>query len=205
MKAEPLAGTPPLVRRPRRVPTRAPGVGRRTTRERRAPRPLTYRRPAWRARGAAGRVAVTLAATVAVGTTTALAWSPNGTTGPSPVPVDAGNAAWDATASCPAAPDAFSLAAAFGMAVRDLVARETPGYRDRYYGLTYGYDVRSEDLSGVGGGGGPGTGTVSGTVTASYHGTAYEMRSGKAVSRSGTATATFRWSGCSWLLGSLQY
>lgn len=208
--------TPPAPRPPRRVPARAPGVGRRTTRVPRTPRPLTHRRPAWRALGVAGRVAAVVAtglATAAVGTAPlpagwALAWAPDRTGSPSPVPVDAsGTAAGDpqgAAAACDAAPNAYNLATAFGKAVKDLIASKTPEYQDSYYGLTYGYDVSGEKLSPAGSGGAV-TGTVTGTVTASYHGTAYEKASGKAVSRSGTATATFQWTGCSWAVTDFTY
>ncbi|HKI57875.1 MAG TPA: hypothetical protein VKA00_01495 [Trueperaceae bacterium] len=189
----------------RRHPVRVPGVGRRTTRVPRTPRPLTHRRPAWRALGRVTCVAAAVAATAAVGTAPALAWAPDRAGNVSPVPVDAGGASRGdppaTAATCDAGPNAFNLAAAFGRAVRDLVARQTPRYQDGYYGLTYGYNVTAEKLSGSSGG----AAAVTGTVSARYRGTAYEKASGKPVSRSGTATATFQWSGCSWVPTRFQY
>lgn len=182
---------PPTRRPGRRVPRRTPGVGRRTTRVPQTPRPLTHRSPRWRALA----VATTLVTTVAVGTTGALAGTPPAG-GVSPAPVDAPGATPGGPSgeACTAAPDAFNLATAFAEAVQGFVAKQRPRYQDRYYGLDYGYSITSEDVSGT-----------DGAVTASYHGSAYAKASGKRVTLTGTAKASFRWSGCSWVTTAFSY
>jgi len=168
---------------------RAPGTVRPSSRLPRVPRPLTHRRPPWRALAVATTFTV---ATAAVGGGAALAWAPTQAGGPTPIPVGANTAAGGdppPAAVCTARPNAFNLASVFGKTLQDRLARQKPRFQGDTYGLSYGYDITSERVSGK-----------DGTINAVYHGTAYRKGSGRQVTRSGTAKASFQWAGCTWVV-----
>lgn len=91
-------------------------------------------------------------------------------------------------------PNEGSLLAAFGRTLSDFLDNAIATYGSNYSGFSYEYDITRVNL-----------GDRSGSVTIRYSGEAQEAGSGKTVRASGTASASFRWNGCSWRRTSLNY
>lgn len=95
-------------------------------------------------------------------------------------------------ATC-ADPDLASLEAAFGRTLRSFVRNGRATYAGTYTDLSYSYEITSINIS-----------SSSGQVEISYSGSAQIIGGGR-ERVSGSASASFEWSGCSWRRTSIDY
>lgn len=98
-------------------------------------------------------------------------------------------------AACePGPPDPGLLGAAFDRAVDDILDDLRATYGSLYRSPRYDVDRGSPDLDG----------DVA-TFDVDFEGSVVEIATGERISDSGSATATFRWTGCDWRLSDLDY
>lgn len=104
-------------------------------------------------------------------------------------------AARGAPAACePGPPDPGLLDAALRRAEDSFVDDARATYGSLYRGLRYRVDVEERDLDGD-----------TAVLTLEYEGSVVEIATGERIEASGTATATFRWTGCDWRHVGLDY
>lgn len=100
-----------------------------------------------------------------------------------------------AAAACePGPPDPGLLGAALRRAEASFVDDARATYGSLYRGLRYDLDVEDRDLDGD-----------TAVLTLAYEGSVVEIATGDRIEASGTATATFRWTGCDWRHVGLDY
>lgn len=100
-----------------------------------------------------------------------------------------------AAASCEAGPpDPGLLGDALRRAEDSFVDDARATYGSLYRGLSYDLDVEDRDLDGD-----------TAVLTLDYDGSVIEIATGERIEASGTATATFRWTGCDWRHVGLDY
>ena len=91
-------------------------------------------------------------------------------------------------------PDPDRLDAALRDAEARFVADARATYGSLYRSLSYDLDVRSERIDGT-----------RAVIELTYDGSVVEIASGNRIAASGTAEATFRWTGCGWSWTGLDY
>lgn len=95
---------------------------------------------------------------------------------------------------CEDSPDADAVRGAVHDTVDDWLRSAQATYGSVYRDLSYNYQIRNVSIRGS-----------DATVTVSYSGSVVEILTGKSHRASGTATATFRWSGCRWANTGIDY
>jgi len=91
-------------------------------------------------------------------------------------------------------PDVGGLKGAVDRSVRDFIRSARATYGSIYTDLTYNYSVTGTSVEGD-----------RAKVDVRYSGSVLEIATGQRHSASGTAAATFRWTGCSWVRTGLDY
>ncbi|MEX2542015.1 MAG: hypothetical protein WD314_09400 [Trueperaceae bacterium] len=96
--------------------------------------------------------------------------------------------------ACDLEPDESQLGSAMSATISEFLRDARATYGSLYTGLAYSYDVRDQRVDGQ-----------SAVVSLTYRGSVTEIASGKRISASGSATARYRWNGCSWRRTGLNY
>lgn len=94
----------------------------------------------------------------------------------------------------PTEPDESALEGALASTVREFIRSARATYGSVYRNLSYSYDVKSTTIDGD-----------SATVVVEYSGSVTEIATGKRLSASGEASATFVWTGCAWSSTGVSY
>jgi hypothetical protein len=95
---------------------------------------------------------------------------------------------------CNAPPSRDSLESAFRRTLQRFIANGRATYAGTYTDLSYDYSITDVTMSGN-----------DGSVSISYSGSVRTILGGQTESASGTASASFRWNGCSWSRTSMDY